>query len=113
MRRISHEIRIIEFEDGSHEIDSACYDKTTFLGFASYIMSAGFAEHWIDKLSNDLVSMLHKAGPEITGECCECGDPTCTSDIEEEIRSSQDEPVIKPSEVFTNKDADDADDEDI
>jgi hypothetical protein len=42
--------------------------------------------------------MLKKAGP------CDCGDPACgLEELENQIRDELDEPVVNPSEVFSNK----------
>lgn len=90
--RVTHQIMITEYEDGSHDINYDFYDAQSFVGFASYLMSAGFAEHWIDKLPDYLVHELHNHKHE---EGCPNG--AC----------NHDEPVIQPTEVFSESSEDD------
>lgn len=98
MPRIDHQLVITQFEDGSHDISFEVNNKDTFPSFTSYIIGLNFMEHWVDKMSNELVSLLHK------NQTCECGDPTCGL---EEV----DEPVVAPSEVF--REESESSDEDI
>ena len=88
--RVTHEIRITEYEDGSHDVNYDFSDPDSFVGFASYLMSAGFAEHWIDKLPDYLVHELHNFKHE---EGCE-----------HHQGCNHDEPVIQPTEVFSESD---------
>lgn len=99
MPRIDHQLVITQFEDGSHDISFLVENKETFPSFTSYIIGLNFMEHWVDKMSNELVSLLHK------NQTCECGDPSCG--LENEV----DEPVVAPSEVF--REESESSDEDI
>ena len=58
MKRINHEIVITEYEDGSHDIKYEGFHKDSFMGFALYLMGAGFKEHWLDKLPSELIDVL-------------------------------------------------------
>lgn len=91
--RIAHEIVITEYEDGSHDIRYDGYEDNSFVGFASYLMSGGFAEHWIDKLPDYLVHKLHEFKHE---DGCEHNEGC-----------NHDEPVIQPTEVFSESNEDD------
>jgi len=90
--RIAHEVTITEYEDGSHDITCDHYNEDTFVQFSSYLMSAGFAEHWIDKLPNYLVELLRDFQHSV-GHSEEC--------------THNDGPVVQPTEVFTEKDEED------
>lgn len=89
--RVTHQLTITQYEDGSHDINYDYSDTNSFVGFASYMMSAGFAEHWIDKLPDYLVHELHNHKNE---DGCEQG-------------CNHDEPVIQPTEVFSESSEDD------
>lgn len=81
MKQIDHQIILTEYSDGSHDITFSHFNKETFLSFAAYLMSSGFAEHWMDKLPTELVLLLS---------------PRCPHDQEH----NPDAPVMEPSEVF-------------
>lgn len=79
MSRISQQLVITQLEDGSHRVSCQVYDKESFPDFVSYITGLGFIEHWLDRLPIDLVKTL-KSNDDLV---------------------DMDEPVVTPSEVFS------------
>lgn len=88
LKQIDHQIILTEYSDGSHEIDFSHFNKESFLSFAAYLMSSGFAEHWMDKLPTELVLLLS---------------PGCPHDHP----VNPDAPVMEPSEVFNSSNDED------
>ena len=87
MKQIDHQIVLTEYSDGSHEIDFNHFNRETFLSFASYLMSASFAEHWMDKLPTEFVLLLSPCNHQVEG--------------------SPNDPVMEPSEVFNSSSEED------